>query len=117
VERRHRDVDARGAQVGDEEMARRRPERELARRPAAGAGADVALDDKPALEQLPDALGDDRPTQAGPGDELGARARPPEPHLVENDDQGVERLVRKGPAEGPVACHQPGWYAFHRSSG
>ena len=58
-------------------------------------GPDVALDDEPALDQLADALGDDRPAEAGPRDELGARARPPEPDLVEDDDERVERLVRQ----------------------
>ena len=71
VEGRQRDVDARRAEVGDEDVAGIRPERELARRPAAGARPDVALDDESAVDQLADPLGDDRPAETGPLDELG----------------------------------------------
>ena len=100
VERRHRDVDARRAEVGDEDVAGVGPERQLARRPAAGARPDVALDDQAALDQLADALGDDRPAEPGPLDELGARSRPPEADLVEDDDERVERLVGQRPRRG-----------------
>ena len=73
---------------------------ELARRPAAGAGSDVALGHEAALDQLADPLGDDRPPETGPGDELGAAPRPPEPDLVEHDDERVERLVRQRARNG-----------------
>ena len=43
----HRDVDARGAQVGDEDVARLGAEGQLTRRPAAGARAEVALGTSP----------------------------------------------------------------------
>ena len=66
VERRHRDVDARRAEVGDEDVAAVGPEGQLARRAAAGARPDVALGDEAALDQLADPLGDDRPTETGP---------------------------------------------------
>ena len=96
VEGRDRDVDAGRAEVGDEHVPGVRAERQLAGRPAAGARPDVALGHEPALDQLADPLGDDRPAQTGAGDELGARPRPPEPDLVEDDDERVERLVRAG---------------------
>ena len=76
-----------------------RPERELARRPAAGAGPGVALDDEPAIDQLADALGDDRPAEPGPRDELRARARPPEADLVE-DGARARRAPRRAAGRG-----------------
>ena len=66
------DVDAGCAEVRDEHVARGRAERQLSRRPAARARADVALDDQTALEELADALGHDRPPETGPRHELGA---------------------------------------------
>ena len=56
---------------------------------------DVALGHEAAFDELADALGDDGPSEAGPGDQLGPRARPPEADLVEDDDEGIERLVRQ----------------------
>ena len=93
VERRQRDVDARRAEIGDEQVPGVGPERQLARRPAAGRRPGIALDDEPALDQLADPLGDDRPAQPGPLDELGTRPRPPEPDLVEDEDERVEGFV------------------------
>ena len=95
VEGGHRDVDARRAEVGDQDVTGVGPERQLARRTAAGARPDVALDDEPALDQLADPLGDDRPAEPGPVDQLRARAGPSEADLVEHDDERVERLVRQ----------------------
>ena len=66
---------------------------DVAGRPAAGAWTGLALGDEPAVDQLADALGDDRPRQPGPDDELGARPRPAEPDLIEDRDQRVERLL------------------------
>ena len=97
VERRDRDVDARRPEVGDEDVPAVGAERQLARRPAAGARPDVALGDEPALDQLADPLGDDRPPEPGPGDQLGARPRPAEADLVEDRDERVERLVGQRP--------------------
>ena len=94
VQGRDGDVDARGAEVGDEDVARIGPERQLARWPAARARPDVAFADEAAFDQLADPLGDDRPAEARPRDELRARARPAEADLVEDDDERVERLVR-----------------------
>ena len=65
VERRHRDVDRGRAEVGDQHVAGVGAERQLARRPAAGARARVALDDEPAIQELRDALGDDAAAEAG----------------------------------------------------
>ena len=95
VERRHRDVDARRAEVGDEDVAAVGAEGELAWRPAAGARPDVALGHEPALDELADPLGHDRPAETGPRDQLGTRARPSEADLIEHDDERVERLVRE----------------------
>ena len=97
VEGRHRDVDARGAEVGDQDVPGIAPGSELPRRAAAGARADIALRDEAALDQLADPLGDDRPSESGPGDQLRARARSAEPDLVEDRDEGVEGLVGERP--------------------
>ncbi len=103
VEVRERDVDARGAEVGDEDVAGVGAERELARWPAAGARPDLAFDDQAALEQLADALGDDRPAETGPRDQLGAGSGPPEADLVEHHDERIERLVGHGRRGSGVA--------------
>ena len=84
VERRHRDVDARRAEVGDEDVAAVGAERQLARRAAPGARPDVSLADEAALDQLADALGDDGPPEPGPGHQLRSGERPAEPDLVED---------------------------------
>ena len=102
VEARDGDVDARRAEVGDEHVAGVRGEGQLAGRPAAGAWPGLALGDEPAVDQLADALGDDRPRQAGPDDELGARPRPAEPDLIEDRDQRVERLLGERAAFRPA---------------
>ena len=102
VEGRDRDIDAGGAEVGDQDVAAVGVEGQLARRPAARAGPDVALGDEAALDQLADPLRDDRPAQAGPLDELGSRPRPSEPDLVEHRDERIERLVGHG-SEAVVA--------------
>ena len=78
-------------------------ERQLARRPAAGSTARVALDDEAAFDELADPLGDDRPPEARSLDELRSRPRPAEPDLVEDEDQRVERLV--GQRAGHAADH------------
>ena len=67
VEGRDRDIDARGAQVRDEDVPAVGAERQLARRAATGAGPDLAFGDEAALDQLADPLGDDRPTRARSG--------------------------------------------------
>ena len=91
-----RHVDARRAEVGDEDVAAVGPEGQLPRRAAAGARSDVALGHQSALDELADPLGDDRPAETRPRHELRPRAGPPEPDLVEDDDERVERLVRQG---------------------
>jgi hypothetical protein len=96
VERRHRHVDARRAEVGDEDVAARaRNVSCRGGRPPVLGRPDVALGHQAALDELADALGHDRPTQTGPRHELGTRARPPEPDLVEDDNERVKRLVRQ----------------------
>ena len=103
VEGRDRDVDARRAEVGDQDVTGVGAERQLARRPAAGARPDVAFADQPAIDQLADPLGDDRAAEAGPVDQLGARLDRPEADLVEDHDEGVERLVGERPERPGVA--------------
>ena len=66
------DRDARRPEVRDEDLAGVGAEREVARRPAPGARADVALDDQPPVQQLLHAAGDDRAAEAGPGDQVRA---------------------------------------------
>ena len=95
VEARHRDVDARGAEVRDEDVAGVGAERQLARRTAARARSDLAFGDQAAIEQLADALRDDGPPEPRPRDQLRPRSRATEPDLVEDHDQGVEGLVRE----------------------
>ena len=109
VEARERDVDAGGAEVGDEDVAGARAEGQLAGRSAAGARAEVALDDEPALDELADPLGDDRPAEAGARDELRAGARPAEADLVEHRDEGVERLVRQRTADRQAHRRRGAW--------
>ena len=72
VKARDGHVDACRAEVGDEDVTGVRGEGQLAGRPAARARPGLALGDQPAIDQLADALGDDRPRQAGTDDELGA---------------------------------------------
>ena len=62
-------------------------------------GPDVALDDEAALDELADPLGDDRPAEAGPVDELGARPRSAEPDLVE-DERRARRAPRRAAGRG-----------------
>ena len=87
------DVDAGRAEVGDQHVPGVGAERELARRPPAGARPGVALDDQAAVEQLGDPLRDDAARQAGVRDEVAARLRVPETDLVEDGHERVERLL------------------------
>ena len=80
-------------EVRDQDVAGVGAERQAARRAAAGARPDIALGDEPAVHELADPLRDDGPSQPGPRDQLGARARPPEADLVEDGDQRIERFV------------------------
>ena len=98
-----RHVDAGRPEVGDEDVAAVRIEGQLARRPPTGARPDIALADQPAIDQLADPLGDGRPTEPGPGDQLGARPRPAEADLVEDRHERVERLVGERPERAGVA--------------
>ena len=59
------DVDARRPQVGNEDVAGRPLEDELARPPAARARSDARFGQEAAVDELGDALGDDRPAQPG----------------------------------------------------
>src|SRR6185503_20044807 len=86
VEARDGNVDAGRTQVGDEDVARLRHERQLAWRAAAGARSGLAFGDEAAIDQLTDPLGDDRTRQAGPADELRARSRAAQADLVEDGD-------------------------------
>ena len=102
VERGQRDVDAGSSEIRHEDVARPRP----GTRADAAAGhrsrAHVALHDEASVDELADPLGDDRPAEAGPVDELGAGARAHQADLVEHHDQGVEGLVGQGrPLAGP----------------
>jgi hypothetical protein len=77
-------------EVGREHEAGRRAEAEDARRAAAGRGAELGLLDQAAREQLRDALRDDRPAEAGAGDQLGAGLRPAAADEVEHLHERVE---------------------------
>ena len=100
-------VDAGRPEIGDQHVAGVRGEGQLAWRPAARARPGLALGHEPAVDQLADALGDDRPRQAGTDDELGARPRPAEPDLVEDRDQRVERLLGERAAFRSTLCVRP----------
>ena len=92
VEGRDRHVDARRAEVGDEDVAAVGPERQLARRAPAGARSDVALGDQPALDELADALGDDRPTR-----DRSARRAPSASATARAGSRRGRRRARRAP--------------------
>ena len=93
VEVGDRDVDARGTQVRDEDVAGVGAKGHLARWSAAGTRTDLVVDDEPQLDELGHTLGDDAPAQARAPHELGARSRPRLPDLVEDRDERIERLA------------------------
>ena len=112
VERGHGDVDRGRTEVGDEDVSGVRPERQLARGPAAGAGTRVALDDQASIEELGDPLGHDAPAEAGVRDEVAARLGVAQADLVQDRDQRVECLLGDRPggrAAGgvPIGAHGP----------
>ena len=111
VERRDRDVDGRRAEVRHEHMPGVAAERQLARRPAAGRRAGLALHDEPAVEQLGEPRGDDRPREARPVGDLGPRPGAAQAHLVEHRDERVEDLVGQGSGLGRNATIGPGFAA------
>ncbi len=100
VERGDRDVDARRAEVGDQHVPGVRAERELARRPSAGARPGVALDDQAAIEELGDPLRDDAAREARVRDEVAAGLRVPETDLVEDRHERVQRLLGDRSGDG-----------------
>ena len=69
----HRDVDARRAEVGDEEVPGRRAEAHGARRPPTRRRADLSALEEAARDELADPLDDDGAAQARGGRELRAR--------------------------------------------
>ena len=96
IEARDGDVDARRAEVGDQDVpgSAQKASWRGGRPPV--LGAEIAFHHEPAIDELLDPSRDDRPAEAGAGDQLGARARPAEPDLVEDRDERVEHLVRQG---------------------
>ena len=70
---RERDVGARGAEIGDEEVARVGAEAEQPRRPAAGRDADAVLGEQPVVAERIDALGQDGAAETRRLRQLGAR--------------------------------------------
>ena len=99
IQRGDGDVDAGGAEIGDQDMPGVRAERQLARWAPAGRRAGVALDDQAAVEQLRDALGDDAPAEARVRDQLLARPRVAKPDLVEDRDERLEGLLGDRPGD------------------
>jgi len=87
IEGRDRDIDARRAQVRDEDMSGVSPERELSRRPPPGAWTRVAFADQSPIHQLGNAAGNDRPAKAGSLDELRTRSRSSKANLIEDHDE------------------------------
>ena len=88
-----RDVRARRAEVGDEQVARVGAEAEQPGRAAAGRDADAVLRQQPVVEQRVDPLRQDGAPEPGRLRELGAGRRAVRAHVVEDGDEAV-RLER-----------------------
>ncbi len=88
-----RDVDARGPEVGDEQVARRAVEAQQPRRAPAGGRSRAAGGQQPAVEQLLHALGDDGTAQARGPHDVGPGPRRVLAKLVQDGDQRVEVLL------------------------
>ena len=99
VERGHSDVDARGAQVRDQQMPGFAMERQLAWRPPASAVAEPGVAHQAKVDQLAHALRDDGAPQARPRHELGTGARSAQSDLVEDG--------RRASRESPLAAGLP----------
>ena len=87
-------VDARRAEVGNEDASGIRAEGDLPRRTAAGARPDFALDDQPEADELAEPLRHDAAAEPSVLHQLGARTRASVPDLVEHEDEGVEAVLR-----------------------
>ena len=88
-----RDVGARRAEVGDEQVAGVGAEAEQPRRPAARRDADAVLREQPVVEQRVDPLRQDGAPEPGRLRQLGAGRRAVRAHVVEDGDEvvGLER--------------------------
>ena len=84
-----RDVRARRAEVGDEQVARVGAEAEQPRRPAARRDADAVLREQPVVEQRVDPLRQDGAAEPGRLRELRAGRRAVRAHVVEDGDEAV----------------------------
>ena len=86
-----RDVHARRAEVGDEQVARVGAETEQPRRPASSRRAEAVLGEEAVVEERVDALRDDRPAEAGRLDEAGAGRLAVDADVVEHRHEPVRR--------------------------
>ena len=86
---RERDVRARRAEVGHEQVARVGAEAQQPRRPPARRDADAVLGEEAVVEQRVDPLGQHGAAEAGCLCELGARRRAVRADVVEHRDDTV----------------------------
>jgi hypothetical protein len=86
---RERDVGARRAQVGDEQVAGVGAEAEQPRRTTSRRWPKPVLGEKAVVEQRLDILRDDRPPEAGGLDQARPGGRPVQANVVEHRDEGV----------------------------
>ncbi len=84
-----RDVCARRAEVGHEQIAGVGAEPEQARRPATRRDADAVLREQPVVEQRVDPLRQHRAAEPGRLRELRPRGRAVRAHVVEDGDEAV----------------------------
>src|SRR5215208_3600472 len=98
------DVDARRAEIGDEEVPGVGPELDGARRPASRRRAESALNDEAVVDELRDALSDHRAAEAGRCDELRPGRRAAGADVVEDAHETRDPLLR---GHGRVLPHEP----------
>ena len=103
VEGGDRDVDAGRAEVGDEDVPGVGPEGELARRAAAGARAQVALVDEPAVDQLADPSRDDGATETRPV--TSSEREPDRPSRISSRTMTNESSTSSGSGDRPPRSH------------
>ena len=102
-----RDVGARRAEVGDEQVARVGAEAEQPRRPAARRDTEAILCQQPVVEQRVDPLGQHRAAEPGRLRELRPRGRAVCADVVEHGDEAV------GLERDPGLCRHFGFECRH----
>ena len=103
----HRDVDARRAEVGDEEVPGRRAEAHGARRPTTRRRADLAALEEASLDELADPLDDDGAAEARRGRELRPCGGAVRTDVVEDRGEPGRSARARARAASPQPCVQP----------